>query len=31
MTNHFNFYAIERVTPIANLSWVQFMSSMRRR
>ena len=30
MANYFNFYAIERMTPIANLGWVQFMSSMRR-
>ena len=30
ITNYFNFYAIERMTPIANLGWVQFMSSMRR-
>jgi hypothetical protein len=30
IANYFNFYAIERMTPIANLGWVQFMSSMRR-
>lgn len=30
MANYFNFYAIERMTPIANLGWAQFMSSMRR-
>lgn len=30
MANYFNFYAIERMTPIANLGWAQLMSSMRR-
>jgi len=30
MANYFNFYAKERMTPITNLGWVQFMSSMKR-
>jgi hypothetical protein len=29
-TNYFDFYAIEGMTPIANLCWAQIMSSMRR-
>jgi hypothetical protein len=29
MADNFNFYAIERMIPIANLGCVQIMSSMR--